>query len=170
MEDAHSTVVLDIFKHRSNFILFCLLYFIVSPLESWIMPPLVFSFFLNPLVFISFSGGGGSRRRQGKSAAPSGAAWRACGSNMHHLLCSPRDKGQGADKLQFQAPGPRGRFLEESATVCCPRPPGRLARFRRLPSGFAVAPARGWLVLCFSRRTSPLFGPAAIIDGFIGGS
>ena len=42
-----------------------------SSLKSLILQPLVFLFFLDPLVFISLKGGGGSCRRQGKSAAPS---------------------------------------------------------------------------------------------------
>ena len=67
----------------------------------------------------------------------------------------------------FPAPGPRGRFLEESATFCLR---GRLARFRRLPSGFAVGLARGWLAWCFSRRTSPISGRALIMGGFLMGS
>ena len=65
-----------------------------------------------------FSGGGGSCRRQGKSAAPSGRRGERLGRDSINALfgCEiqykTRQKRQGGGSVQFPSPRPPARFCE----------------------------------------------------------
>ena len=70
--------------------------------------------FLRSLDFHRFSGGGGSCRRQGKSAAPDGPAWWMwlVGLGVYRQLFDERDdQGEGAGDPTSPAPGPPGPLL-----------------------------------------------------------
>ena len=61
--------------------------------------------------------GGGSCRRQWKSAAPDGPAWWTwlVGLGVYrHLLDERDDQGEGAGRPASQPPGPRARFCDTS--------------------------------------------------------
>ena len=80
--------------------------------ESATLGFLLFDF--RSLGFHIFSEGGGSCRRQGKSAAPRGAAWVSGWYDYVFLpaKCREQARGRGLWGTQFPAPGPRAAPLE----------------------------------------------------------
>ena len=104
----------------------------------------------DPLVFIFFSGGGGSCRRQGKSAAPSGRRGERVGrysrvSPVSLKHSEKRDRrGRGLDQPAGPSPRPPGPPRSRGmAKMGGPGAAGLWRGLRRLPSVLALGPARG---------------------------
>ena len=135
-----------------------------SHLESWILPPLVFLFSLDPFKKKE-KGGGGSCRRQGKSAAPlarRGAVVgliRGLAPSFGHDEVERARGGRGLRIPQLPAPPPPAAPLEPARAKWPPPRAGHLARARSSemasPSGrpFGSSP----LEPIGSSTTAPLF-------------
>ena len=86
----------------------------------------VFDSFSRSLVFHRLKGGGGSCRRQGKSAAPSGRRGELVGFGLCSgaLLVNEQREGGGWSAPKSTAPAPRGRFCDTSRAKWGVRGPG----------------------------------------------
>ena len=126
---------------------------------------------LRSLAFHCFLGGGGSCRRQGKSAAPLGAGRGTVVGLIRVLAASfghdEVKRARGARVRSRPIYQPRSRGI---AKMGGPGAGGLWRGLRRSPSVLAIGHARGWQVQWFARGPSPLSGPLAIMGGFMGGS